>query len=76
MSCVRVHDASRHLCGTAEAFSVAKAHSAAVVTASTHLARLHSYRVRGSLGTVTVPNAFIPGDDAPTQLVIEHASEI
>jgi predicted dehydrogenase len=45
--------------------------SAAVVTASTHLARYHAYRVRGTRGIVTVPNAFVPGDEEPTQILIE-----
>lgn len=41
--------------------------SMAVVTASTHLARYHAYRVRGTQGTLTVPSAFVPGDEEPTQ---------
>ncbi len=48
--------------------------AAAVVTASTHLARYHAYRVRGTHGTVTVPKAFIPGDTEPTQIVIDRAN--
>jgi xylose dehydrogenase (NAD/NADP) len=35
----------------------------ATVTVSTHLARYHNYRVRGSEGMITVPNAFIPRDN-------------
>lgn len=46
----------------------------AVVTASTHLARYHAYRIRGTQGTVTVPHAFIPNDKEPTQILIESAN--
>lgn len=46
----------------------------AVVTASTHLARHHVYRVRGSQGVVTVPNAFVPRDDEATRAIIEYAN--
>ncbi len=48
--------------------------SMAVVTASTHLARYHAYRVRGTQGCVTVPNAFVPNEGDPTRILIESAS--
>ncbi len=45
----------------------------ATVTASTHLARYHSCRIRGSHGMVTVPDAFIPDVNKPTRIVVEFA---
>lgn len=43
----------------------------AVVTISTRLARAHSYQLRGAVGTIAVPLAFVPAEEAPTQVVIE-----
>ncbi len=45
-----------------------------VLTASTHLARHHAYCVRGTLGTVSVPKAFVPRETETTQLVVELAT--
>lgn len=46
----------------------------AVVTASTHLTRHHEYQIRGTHGTVTVPNAFVPPQADRTQILIKAAS--
>jgi D-xylose 1-dehydrogenase (NADP+, D-xylono-1,5-lactone-forming) len=42
-----------------------------VITASTCLARRHEYQVIGAKGTVFVPNAFVPRDQEPTEIIIE-----
>ncbi len=43
----------------------------AVVVASTGLARRHEYQIFGSRGSILVPNAFVPRDHEPTEIVVE-----
>jgi predicted dehydrogenase len=46
----------------------------ATVAVSSHLARFHEYRVRGTHGVIIVPTAFTPRDHEPTTIIIESAS--
>jgi predicted dehydrogenase len=44
----------------------------AVITASTGLARRHEYQIFGSRGTIFVPNALVPPDHDPTEIIVEN----
>lgn len=47
----------------------------ATITASTRLARQHTYRARGTAGSIVVPFAFNPKDDDPREILIERAGD-